>query len=210
MMHFLHPGQIAPILTSTPDVSDALLDDVLSLTAGNAAQTHEPDTAVLDEQLSADDLEELPTRQLRVMVNQAYRLLDSSYPPYGAVDHYEMLVEELEHRARQATERGTQTQGQAKTREAFRNNALNSRFELFVDGALAAYVRYTMDGGRVVLFDGAEQLDLRGQGVDATLMRHVVLNAHKRRLRLVPRCAMAYSFLAGNPQYQVLTAEQSR
>jgi predicted GNAT family acetyltransferase len=206
MTNFLHPAQTAPIFTSGPDVSVTVSDDVLSLTAGDAARTRAPDSAVLDEALSVEDIEALSTRQLRVMVNQAYRLMDTSYPPYGAADRYEMLVEELEHRAHQATDRGTQTQ----TREAFRDNALSSRFELFVDGTLAAYLKYTMDGGRIILLDGAEQPGFRDQGVDATLMRHVVLNAHKRRLSLVPRCALAFTFLADNPQYQVLTAQRTR
>ncbi|MEC5199743.1 putative GNAT family acetyltransferase [Arthrobacter sp. PL16] len=212
MMNPLHPTQTAPLPALVPDVSDALPQDTLpqdalSLAAGDAAQTQEPDSAALDEALSADDLEALSTRQLRVMANQAYRLMDTSYPPYGAADRYEMLVEELEYRARQATERGTATQTRNRPREAFRNNALYCRFELFIDGSLAAFLKYTMDGGQVVLLDGAEQPGFRDQGVDAILMRHAVLNIHKRRLNLVPQCPMAFSFLADNPEYRILIAQ---
>ena len=148
----------------------------------------------------------MPTRQLRVLVNQAYRLMDLDYPPTGAVDRYEMIVDELECRAEQATERGSAHQ----LKETFRDNPLYCRFELFIDGTLAAYMRYTMNGGQVILLDGVEQPEFRDQGFDGTLMRHLVLNVHKRRLNLVPQCSMAFSFLADNPQYRVLTAQSGR
>lgn len=37
-------------------------------------------------------------------------------------------------------------------------------------------------------------------------MRNIVLNAHKQRLSLIPRCPMAYAFHADYPQYQPLTS----
>jgi predicted GNAT family acetyltransferase len=170
------------------------------------ATRHGRDSILLDDALAPADLAALSTRQLRVMVNQAYKLMDTDYPPSGAIDRYEMIVEELEHRAQQAVERGTAHQ----VKETFRDNPLYCRFELFIDGALAAYVKYTMNGGQVILLDGVEQPEFRDLGLDATLMRHVVLNAHKRRLGLIPQCPMAFTFLADNPQYQALTGQPAR
>ena len=167
---------------------------------------HERDGVLLDDDLSPKDLAALSTRQLRVMVNQAYKLMDTGYPPAGALDRYEMIVDELEHRAQQAAERGSVDQ----PKETFRDNPLYCRFELFIDGTLAAYVKYTMVGAQVILLDGVEQPEFRDQGLDATLMRSVVLNAHKRRLSLVPQCPMALTFLADHPQYQVLTGQSQR
>jgi predicted GNAT family acetyltransferase len=215
MTELLHPAPTDPTPTTTP----AEPGDVLSLTEFSAPRRTsearvtrpERESALLQNDLSSEDLAALSTRQLRVMVNQAYKLMDTDYPPTGAIDRYEMIVEELEHRAQQATDRGTgpgtgpDTGHQLK--ETFRDNPLYCRFELFIDGTLAAYVKYTMSGGRVVLVDGIEQPAFRDQGIDATLMRHVVLNAHKRRLGLVPQCPMAFTFLADNPQYQILTAQ---
>ncbi|MDQ0734751.1 GNAT family N-acetyltransferase [Arthrobacter agilis] len=140
------------------------------------------------------------------MVNQAYKLMDTAYPPTGAIEGYEMIVEELEYRAEQAAERGTSSAHQPK--ETFRDNPLYRRFELFIDGTLAAYVKYTMDAGTVSLIDGVEQAVFHGHGLDAVLMRHVVLNVHKRRLGLIPGCPMAITFLADHPQYQVLIGQR--
>ena len=206
MTELLHPVPTA----STPTAASAATGDA-ALPAQPATSLQAPlvraarserDSALLDEDLSPEDLAALSTRQLRVMVNQAYKLMDTAYPPAGATDRYEMIVDELEHRAQQAMERGSVHQ----PKETFRDNPLYSRFELFIDGTMAAYVKYTMVGAQIILRDGVEQPAFRDQGVDGTLMRHVVLNAHKRRLSLVPQCPMAFSFLADNPQYRSLTA----
>ncbi|MHA7145391.1 GNAT family N-acetyltransferase [Arthrobacter sp. TmT3-37] len=162
---------------------------------------------MLDDAVTPEDLPALSTRQLRVMVNQAYKLMDVDYPPAGALDRYEMLVEELELRAQHAAGRGPDTGSVHHIKEGFRDNPVYCRFEFFIDGDLAAYMRYRINGGQVILFDGVEQPAFRDQGLDVPLMRHVVLNTHKRRLGLVPRCPMALSFLADNPQYEPLTAQ---
>ncbi|MCU1631639.1 MAG: hypothetical protein JWM61_291 [Micrococcaceae bacterium] len=67
-----------------------------------------------------------------------------------------------------------------------------------------------MIGGQLFLIHGVEQPEFRDQGIDATLMRHVVLNAHRRRLSLIPQCPMAFSFLADHPEYQALIAQPTR
>lgn len=163
---------------------------------------HGPDVHRSDDHLPVQDLTAVPTRQLRIMANQTYRLIDSDYPPAGAVERYQSIVELLEHRARQATERGPALQ----PRETFRDNLLYRRFELFVDGRLAAYLKYSMNGGQVNLLDGVEQTGFRDQGFDATLMRHVLLNVHKRRLNVMPQCPMALSFLADHPEFRSLAS----
>ncbi|WP_422391879.1 GNAT family N-acetyltransferase [Arthrobacter sp. N1] len=153
------------------------------------------------EELTPAELASLSTRRLRILVNRAYTVIDTDYPPYQALDRYQMLVDELDLRAQV-----TLTSGVAKTaREKFRDNPLYCRFELFTDGNLAAYVKYTMSGGNLTLVMGTELPGFRDQGADQTLMRNIVLDAHKRRLNLIPRCPMAYAFLADHPQYQQYT-----
>ncbi|RJT81792.1 hypothetical protein D6T63_03240 [Arthrobacter cheniae] len=216
MTNLLHPAQTSPVLTSVPDVVDTP-NDVLFPAGGTTshhdlaipvitADPDERDNEVFDEGLSAEDIRALPIRRLRVMVNQVFRLMDTSHPPYGVLERYDLLVDELEHRAHQAADRGAAYQA----KEAFRNNPLYCRFELFVDGSLAAYVKYEMKGGQLFLINGVEQPEFRDLGIDATLMRHVVLNAHRRRLNLTPQCPMAFSFLADHPEYQALIAHPTR
>ena len=121
--------------------------------------------------------------------------MDSGYPPIGVAEAYELVVDELEVRAQQAVARGPVRQ----LRETFRDNPLYGRFELLIDGSLAMYIKYTMTGGQVVLTDGVEQPGFRDEGIDAVLMRRIVLNVHKRRLSLIPQCPVAFSFFADYP-----------
>lgn len=208
LLHPVRPGRATTTASSelgtvTPQAGAA--DDAPALVP--RAPRHERDRAMLDEAVTPEELPALSTRQLRVMVNQAYKLTDVDYPPAGALDRYVMLVEELELRAQQAAGRGSGTGSVHHIKEGFRDNPLYCRFEFFIDGDLAAYMRYRINGGQVILFDGVEQPSFRGQGLDVPLMRHIVLNTHKRRLGLIPRCPMALSFLADNPQYELLTAQ---
>lgn len=169
-------------------------------TAADPRTTRERPTRLLQDGPSGGDLAALSTRQLRILANDAYRCVDVDHPPAGAAERYESVVDELDHRARQAADRGSASE----PRESFRDNPLYCRFELFVDGRLAAYLKYSIKGGRVSLIDGVEQTGFRDQGFDMTLMRHVMLNLHRRRLNVVPQCPMAFSFLADNPEYQLL------
>ncbi len=91
-----------------------------------------PDDAVFH-----DDLSAVTTRQLRILCNQTYRLLDRHFPPMNAVHSYEALVEEIERRAVQAEARAEPT----RTRAGFRDNALFSRFDVIdVEPALIRQV----------------------------------------------------------------------
>lgn len=212
MTELLHPVHTSSTLTSTFD-EQGTVHSMTEFSTGHRTSTtnhtvhgRQPGSTLLDDDLSSRDLAALSNRQLRVMVNQVFTLMDTDYPPVGAMDRYEMIVEELDHRAQQAVERGSVFQ----PKETFRDNPLYRRFELFSNGDLAAYMKYRMNGGQVILLDGVEQPAFRDQGIDVTLMRHVVLNAHKRRLSLIPQCPMALSFLADNPHYQLLTTHTGR
>lgn len=210
MTELSHPVHTSPTRTTTTTTTPVESGSTLSLAdlpAGHEepeSQTarHERDITLLDDDRFHGGLAARSTRQLRVLANQAFKLMDTGHPPAGAMDHYEAIVDELECRARQAATRGPDLALELK--ETFRDNALYCRFELIIDGALAAWLKYTMNGARIVLLDGVEQPGFQDQGIGATLMRHVVLNAHKRRLSLTPRCPMASAFFADNPQYRLL------
>jgi predicted GNAT family acetyltransferase len=126
-----------------------------------------------------------------------FRLLDTDGPPLLATERYAALVDEIEDRARRVAFR-------ASPREVFKDPAFNSRFELSFDGRLAAYIRYTMVGGRLTLRALVETAGFEGQGRGRVLMRRAMLNAHKRRFSVVPGCAPAEAFLERNPQYRTL------
>ena len=191
MAHTSHIEPAVPFIEHAPD------DNVVDMMSASSQLT----SFSGGYGLSNEQLRELSTRELRVMINRVFTALDSTHPPYGSLDLYETLVELIEERAQEATRSSDEP-----VREGFRDNALNRRFELHIDGTLAAYLKYRIMAGRITLIEGAKQPDFCDQGVEATLLRHVFLNTHRRRLSVVPLCPMVFAFLADHPEYQVLAA----
>ena len=147
------------------------------------------------------DLTSVPMAELRVTANRMYLLMDTDRPPQWAAERYEAVVDEIEERSAQAKRAGT-TRG---AREVFKDSAYGSRFELYCDGALAAYIRYSIRDGELVLRALVEKPEFEGRGLWQGLVREAMLNAHKRRLRVSPRCPAAQAFLRQYPQYLALT-----
>lgn len=146
------------------------------------------------------DLSVVTTRELRILCNQLYRVLDTDYPPFGAQEDYEAVVEALAVREARAAERSESEQ----LREKFRDNPVNSRFELFHDGVMVGYVKYDMRAGRIRLLETVVGPANHRSGLEPVLVREALLNAHRRRLAPVPYCKHAQAFLADNPQFQAL------
>lgn len=217
MTELLHSAQIStthPATLEIPEAADSVVPSTGStsdlLAFGVRAAAQDQDGTVFFDALSASDIRALSTRHLRVLANRAYQLMDTDYPSAGAVDSYCMIAGELDIRAQQAGCRGPVDQLPVnQLRETFRDNPLYGRFELLIDGSLAVYIKYTMTGGQVILTEGVEHPAFRDQGMDAILMRHIVLNTHKRRLSLTPQCPMAVSFFVEHPHYEVLSARQT-
>lgn len=86
-------------------------------------------------------------------------------------------------------------------REKLRNNPLNSRFELFDDGVMIAYLKYDLRAGHITLLETVVGTDYRGRGLESVLIRHCLLDAHQRRLKTIPYCPHAQAFLAANPHF---------
>ncbi|MCU1633725.1 MAG: hypothetical protein JWM61_2377 [Micrococcaceae bacterium] len=153
------------------------------------------------------DFTDVSTRELRLLCNRTYEQLDTDHPALETREQYEALVEELERRERQAERRGTDV----AARETFRDNALFSRFELFRDGVMAGYMQYEMRGSHVLLLHSVIDPRFRRMGLEPVLMQAVLLNAHRRRLAVVPYCPEAQNFLAAHPQYlSLIPAAQRR
>jgi len=174
--------------------------------AGAPKPTQPPAARPLDIEFP-DDLSPVSTRQLRVLCNQVYRLLDRDFPPLDALHRYELLVEEIEQREVQAEARTAP----AKTRAGFRDNSLFSRFELFSDGIMVGHVKYEMKGSHAVLIQAVVDPRFDAVDVEPALIRQVLLHSHRRRVAVVPYCPRVQSFLAEFPQYlALLPADQRR
>jgi predicted GNAT family acetyltransferase len=153
-----------------------------------------------------EDLTIVSTRQLRVLCNQAYRLLDRDFPPMEVLHQYEQLVEEIERREVQAEARTEP----ARTRSGFRDNSLFSRFELFSDGTMVGHVKYEMKGSHAVLIQAVVDPRFDAVDVEPALIRQVLLNAHRRRIAVVPYCPRVREFLIEFPQYRSLLPSDQR
>jgi predicted GNAT family acetyltransferase len=146
------------------------------------------------------DLSAVSTRELRILCNQLYRVLDMDFPPFGAQEDYEAVVQVLADRETRAVERSESE----KLREKFRDNPVNSRFELFHDGTMVGYVKYDMRAGRIRLLETVVSPSYRQSGLEPVLVREALLDAHRRRLAPIPYCRHAQAFLAENPQFRAL------
>ncbi len=153
------------------------------------------------------DLSAASTRQLRMLCNRTYQLLDMDHPAPELRERYDALMEELGRRELQAGNRGNVDDA----REKFRDNALFSRFELYRNGVMAGYVQYDMRGGDVHLLHAVIDPRFRRLGLEPVLMQAVLLNAHRRRLAVVPYCPEAQDFLRDHPQFlSLIPAKQRR
>jgi predicted GNAT family acetyltransferase len=78
--------------------------------------------------------------------------------------------------------------------ERFWDNQAEGRFELDIAGQIAfANYRRTHDG--LLIFHAETPRALRGQGVAARLMEHVLEAARSERRELIPFCSYASSWM---------------
>ena len=180
-----------------PTLTEPPLTGSFSGPSPEAPTTREREAQWMEAALDAGDLKAVPPAELRILANRMFRLLDTDGPPPQAAERYAALVEEIEDRSRRIATR-------TASREVFTDSGFNSRFELYSDGHLAAYLRYSMLDGRLTLRALVEKAGFEGRGLGRVLIRGAMLNAHRRRLSVVPGCASAQAFLEQNPQYRTL------
>jgi hypothetical protein len=161
-----------------------------------------------------EELHTLPTRQLRLLCNRTFKAMDTDFPPADTMAQYAALIEEIDNREtlarHQEPQRGEGSGGESRGYKApgaaFRDNPMARRFELFVDGDLAGYVKYRMHGGQVTLLETVIAADFSSpeSGIEETLIHRTFLNLHQRRLAIKTRCGRVHAFLAEYPQYRYL------
>lgn len=148
------------------------------------------------------NLAAVPTRELRQLSNHLYQRLSTAMPPFGTREDYLDVSEELERRAIQA-----QAPHNGDVRPtAIQDNTHRSRYELFDDGVLIGTLSYQLHAGRLALLNTVMTADYDRPGRTADIIRPALLNAHRRRLAVLPYCPRVQEFLNANPQYWSLTA----
>ena len=84
-----------------------------------------------------------------------------------------------------------------------RDNPEEQRFELATDGGLAI-ARYRWDGDIMVVFHTEVPRALRGRGIGEKLVRGVLDDVRRRKLKVVPLCWFVREFVERNPEYRDL------
>ncbi len=85
-----------------------------------------------------------------------------------------------------------------------RDNPEHSRYELLVDGEVAAFVDYTMRGGRLLLVHTEVDEARSGRGLASTLIAGVLDDVRVRRVPMVPICWFVDRFIQKHPEYDDL------
>lgn len=150
--------------------------------------------------VDAAHLAGMSTRELRLLCNRTYKALDTDYPPFETVGLYQELVEVLEQRESEALSR---TRSEA-ARERFRDNQWASTFELIRNGIVAGYIKYRIDGGDLTLLHLVVDPQFTDVGVEASLVRHTLLDLHRRRLSVTSLCPEISAFIVDHPEFAAL------
>jgi predicted GNAT family acetyltransferase len=91
-----------------------------------------------------------------------------------------------------------------------RDNPDSGRYEIYDDGALAAFTEYTVDG-TVADFVHTETLDgFTGRGLAGQLVREALDEARSRGWRVRPFCPFVRAFIGKHPEYVDLVPEADR
>lgn len=86
-----------------------------------------------------------------------------------------------------------------------RDNPEQQRFEMQTAAGVAV-AEYRRDGETLTIFHTEVPSALRGQGMGDKLVRGVLDDVRRRRLKVVPRCWFVREFIGANPEYGDLVA----
>lgn len=90
--------------------------------------------------------------------------------------------------------------------EVFTNNQDAKRYELAIDGEVAAWVDYGIRQD-VIALDHTEVLpSFRGRGLAGDIVSFALVHAQLEQRRVLPRCTFVASFIERNSEYQDLVA----
>ena len=87
-------------------------------------------------------------------------------------------------------------------------NTSNNRYELLVDGEVAGFADYRVDGDTVELPHTVVDPARRGQGLAAVLVGHVLDDIAGTGRRVIPSCWYVAEFIDRHPEYGPLLADR--
>jgi len=75
------------------------------------------------------------------------------------------------------------------------------RYELLVAGKLAGVSTYKLDGETMTFVHTEVRPAFEGRGLGGRLAKHVLDDARRRGLRVVPRCPFIAAYIERHPEY---------
>ncbi|MBS1688327.1 MAG: N-acetyltransferase [Bacteroidetes bacterium] len=87
------------------------------------------------------------------------------------------------------------------------NNKKGFRFEIAFSNGEYAFVEYRWLKGNMVLMRTLVPADMRGKGIGAHLVKHVLDYVRSNNLKIVVYCAFVAKYLENHPEYNELVAK---
>ncbi|MCQ1950930.1 hypothetical protein NNX28_13460 [Arthrobacter sp. zg-Y859] len=125
-------------------------------------------------------------------------------------ERYLTVLSALEGRgdASRGRERALKPQRVTPDNTSVYNNHLHGRYELFIDGTLAAYLRYEMHRGELWALRTTVDPDYRPSKVQALLIEEVLTESLRRRVAVLPFCPETREHLAAKREFHKLVPRE--
>lgn len=81
-----------------------------------------------------------------------------------------------------------------------------SRYEIVVDGEVAGFAEYILEGGQVTFPHTVVRPELEGKGLGGRLVRAALDDADAKALAVVPHCSFVRRWIELHPEYEHLLA----
>ncbi|WP_127792134.1 GNAT family N-acetyltransferase [Agromyces sp. LHK192] len=89
---------------------------------------------------------------------------------------------------------------------AITRNTTRGRYEVEIDGEVAAFAMYREEPGRIVFTHTVVRPEFEGRGIGSRLASHVLDEAVEHGLEIVPECPFIASYIEQHPEYSTYVA----
>lgn len=87
------------------------------------------------------------------------------------------------------------------------DNPDNRRFEAHLDGQLAGFGQYRLEGDQITFHHTFVDPAFEGQGIGSRLVNQMLGDARSRGLVVVPQCQFVRSYIKRHPEYADLAKD---
>jgi predicted GNAT family acetyltransferase len=81
-------------------------------------------------------------------------------------------------------------------------NPERHRYEIYLDGELAGFTMFTLDGDVAIMPHTKIDPEYKGHGLATTLIGSALDDLRERRVTVVARCPFVREFIEKHPEYQ--------